>query len=78
MRGYSQSIVEANHQADSENIGVLLGRLCILQKIPVSVVAEELELSRQTIYDWFSGKAIPAKERESSIVYLIQRLTEKN
>lgn len=78
MRGYSQSIVEANQQADSDNLGVLLGRLCIFQKIPISVIAKELEVSRQTLYDWFSGKAKPANERESSIVILIQRLTEKD
>lgn len=78
MRGYSQSIVEANQQADPSNVGVMLGRFCITHKIPISVIAEELEVSRQILYDWFSGKAKPAKERESSIVYLIQRLTEKN
>ena len=78
MRGYSQHVVEANQQADSTNLGVLLGRACIKHKIPITVVSEELEVSRQILYDWFSGKAKPAIEREAAIRYLIQRLTEKN
>ncbi len=78
MRGYSQHIVEANLQADPSNIGVLLGRTCIANKIPASLIAEELEISKQSVYDWFSGKAKPTKDKESLIVQLIQKLTEVN
>ena len=78
MRGYSQLVVEANEKADPQHMGVMLGRACIAHKIPASVVAEELDISRQTVYHWFSGSVKPAKEKEPAIHYLIQRLAEKN
>ncbi len=55
MRGYSQGLIETNQNA-KEGIGTLLGRLCISLKYPVSQVAKDLQVSRQTVYDWFSGK----------------------
>ena len=60
MRGYSQMVIEANHKA-KETIGTLLGKLCITLKYPASQVAKDLNVSRQTVYDWFSGKARPSK-----------------
>lgn len=74
MRGYSQHIVEANNQADPDNVGVLLGRICIEKKYPVSNVVKELEISKQSVYSWFSGKALPAYDKEDLIRDLIQRL----
>ena len=74
MRGYSQSIVEANNLADPDNVGVLLGRICIEKKYPVLNVVKELEISKQSVYDWFSGKKQPAFENESAIRQLIQKL----
>ena len=76
MRGYSQLVVEANQQADPLHLGVMLGRVCIAHKISAAVIAEELDVSRQTVYDWVTGKTKPAKEKESRIVMLIQKLTE--
>jgi DNA-binding transcriptional regulator YiaG len=78
MRGYSQHIVEANQLADPSKVGVMLGKLCIAKKIPATLVAEELEISKQSVYDWFSGRANPTKDKESLIVQLIQKLTEVN
>ena len=77
MRGYSQSVIEANQLADPSNIGVMLGRACIAQKYPISLVAKELEISRQAVYHYFSGNANPAKDKEALIHNMIQRLTEK-
>lgn len=78
MRGYSQSVIEANQLADPSNIGVMLGRACIAQKYPIALVAKELDISRQAVYHYFSGNANPAKDKESLIVQLIQKLTEVN
>jgi predicted transcriptional regulator len=77
MRGYSQSVIEANQLADPSNIGVVLGTVCISQKYPIAAVAKELEISRQAVYHYFSGNAKPVKEKELLIRELIQRLTAK-
>jgi DNA-binding transcriptional regulator YiaG len=58
--GYSQRIVERNRQASDRLIGVRLGRVCIEQQVPVSVVAREFKVTRQTVYNWFSGVSSPA------------------
>lgn len=77
MRGYSQSVIEANQLADPSNIGVMLGRVCIAQKYPIAAIAKELEISRQAVYHYFSGNAKPVKAKELLIADLIQRLTAK-
>ena len=74
MRGYSQNIVEQNEQANPEHLGVLLGKLCIHLKYPVTNVAKDLGISRQAVYDYFLGRVKPVKSREDEINKLIQRL----
>jgi transposase len=58
--GYSQSLVDANKKADIKSLGVALGRLCIKHGVPVSEVAQELGVSRATVYNWFWGTTSPA------------------
>ena len=73
MRGYSQAIVEANAAAPA-GPGVQLGAVCIALKYPASQVAKALNVSRQTVYDWFSGKTKPNKEKEFGIQELIKTI----
>ena len=58
--GYSQSLVEANKKANIKSLGVALGRLCIKHGVPVSEVAQELNVSRATVYNWFWGATSPS------------------
>lgn len=74
MRGYSQIVIEANQSADP-GLGVTLGALLIVKKYPVSRVAVELEVSRQTVYDWISGKAKPLRSKTVAITNLIDKLS---
>lgn len=74
MRGYSQIVIEANQSADP-GLGVTLGALLIAKKYPVSRVAVELEVSRQTVYDWISGKAKPLRSKTVAITNLIDKLS---
>ena len=60
--GYSVKLLEANKEADGKHLGVQLGRKCISRKIPVSKVAEDLGVSRPTIYNWFCGATAPQGE----------------
>jgi len=76
MRGYSQIIMEANAKA-KESAGTLLGKLCISLKYPASQVAKELNVSRQTVYDWFSGRAKPSRRFDEVIKALSERISKK-
>ena len=73
MRGYSQSVIEYNKKA-KETPGTLLGQLCIALKYPVGQVAKDLNVSRQTVYDWFSGITKPSKHIEPKVIELINRI----
>jgi len=57
--GYSVDLIKRNKEADSKLTGVKLGRFCIKAGFSVSYVAEKLDVSRQTIYNWFTGKSSP-------------------
>jgi len=75
MRGYSQFIIEANENAE-RSLGVDLGALCINKRYPVTKVAEKLSMSRQGIYDWFTGKSKPAKSKEELIKSIMREINE--
>lgn len=57
--GYSNRLVELNNKADDRLLGVRLGRVCIAKDIPVSDVAIQLGVTRQTVYNWFCGVNAP-------------------
>ena len=61
-RGYTFRLASANKKADGRNPGVKLGRYCIANNIPVTDVAEQFGVSRQTIYNWFAGVHAPSKD----------------
>jgi transcriptional regulator with XRE-family HTH domain len=73
-RGYSFRIVKANKEADATSPGVMLGRLCITQEIPVASVAEFFGVSRMTIYKWFRGQEKPRKKQLEKIEDVLKRL----
>ena len=67
LRGYSFRLVKANQEANSEHIGVLLGRYCIENDVPVQKVAKLFNVSRMTIYQWFVGASVPHKNKTEKI-----------
>jgi predicted transcriptional regulator YheO len=75
MRGYSQTIIENNKKA-KDSVGTLLGQVCIALKYPVSQVAKELNVSRQTVYDWFSGITKPSRHMEPKVMELVNKLRQ--
>jgi transposase len=71
--GYSQSLVEANKNADATSLGVALGRLCIERGIPVTEVAGVFKVSRATVYNWFWGQVTPNRSHNELIERFIAR-----
>ena len=58
MAGYSLNLMLANKAADSKHLGVALGRICIKAGVSVSLVAWKFDVSRQTVYNWFTGTEV--------------------
>ena len=71
---YSLNIVLANQEAEQTRLGVKLGKKCIKLGVSVAVVAVELGVSRQTVYNWFIGAYDPKSELTESIKNLIKTL----
>tara|TARA_R110000772_G_scaffold32788_2_gene80051 strand:- start:4045 stop:4272 length:228 start_codon:yes stop_codon:yes gene_type:complete len=73
MRGYSQNIIEANEDA-GDSIGVYLGKILIEYRYPAAEAAKELDVSRQTVYDWITGRTTPYKAKHEIIKRLIAKV----
>ena len=44
------------------------------RNLPVTQVARELKVSRQTIYNWFCGKGCPRKDKATVVTAYLARL----
>jgi DNA-binding XRE family transcriptional regulator len=60
-----------NKQADGSLSGVKLGRVCIRKEVPVAEVALQLGVSRQTVYNWFTGAHEPNEDLKDAVKILI-------
>ena len=72
--GYSARLVTLNKEASGHLIGVKLGRECMERNLPVTQVARELKVSRQTIYNWFCGKGCPRRDKATVVTAYLARL----
>ena len=84
--GYSLKIVRLNEKAmHSERTwstdwqaldlqGIRLGGGCIKYNVPVADVAKRLNVSRQSVYNWFIGDSIPKAPAARKIKKLIPKL----
>jgi transcriptional regulator with XRE-family HTH domain len=73
--GYSARLIALNKEADSKLLGVKLGRICIKRNIPVSLVASRLGVSRQTVYNWFTGANTPLNQSVGAVETLLKSFT---
>lgn len=73
--GYSLRLIERNNQANEKKLGVQLGRTCIKHNVPVTVVASRFRVTRQTVYNWFSGTSNPAEPLHGLVTHYISTLT---
>ena len=76
MIGYSQKLEKLNAQANTELLGVRLGRHCIRVGIPVIDVANHFKVSRTAVYNWFMGLNEISPKHESKAISFIEWLKE--
>jgi len=75
--GYSFRTVQLNKEADKTRLGVTLGKACIGLGIPVVSIASKLGVSRQTVYNWFTGAHDPHESHAKEISRLINSFKRK-
>ena len=73
-RGYSQRFIEAVRAADQKHVGVKLARLCIKSEVSVSEIAREPEVTRATVYSWFTGQTAPRPAAVAKIAKAVELL----
>ena len=65
MIGYSQKILDLVAKADQDQIGVKFAKFCIANKLSVVAVANEMGVTRMTLYRWFTGSNIRKQNRDA-------------
>ncbi len=60
--GYSARLINEINEADRSLLGVRLGRHCVVHNISVTEVSRHLNVSTQTVYNWFRGVSSPTGE----------------
>jgi len=76
--GYTTRLVQTNKDADRKLLGVRLGRTCIKRNVPVVHLSHTLGVSRQTIYNWFSGTSTPQAQYVPQIQELLHSLIKQD
>lgn len=75
--GYSARLIALNKSHNDTQLGVKLGRVCIALDIPVSRVASQLGVSKQTVYNWFMGMYDPHPKYQQPVELLIETLNKR-
>lgn len=66
---YSQKVIDAV-SATPKSLGNQLGRWAIHHNMPVTHIAKALGVSRQTVYNWFTGTEIFVAYRDRADLML--------
>ena len=57
-RPYSEEFIREIKRADSNNMGILLGKACVEANLPLIQVANILGVSKVSVYYWFRGRGM--------------------
>ncbi len=70
MIGYSIHLQKRNKAANGKLFGVRFGRYCIKNNISVIEVTQQLKVTRQAVYFWFTGETEPRTAMVQKILEL--------
>ena len=73
-KGYSLLMADEIKSANSQLLGVQLGRVCLNKDIPVSDVASFFGVSRMTVYSWFRGKSTVSGKHAEKMKKLVDKV----
>lgn len=76
-RGYSYATYKAIRAADPKSIGVQLGLFCVENNIPAARVADDIGVSRHSVYSWFTGRFRPTKKMEAKIIDVLNKYRDE-
>jgi len=74
MIDYSKKLYDTVRLADMNKLGVQLGAACIDARVPVQIVAKWVGVSRQGVYNWFTGLNEVAQKHQAKVVKITSTL----
>lgn len=74
---YQQKVIDAITQTP-KSLGNQLGRWAVYHDFPVTKISRVLGVSRQTVYNWFTGTEVFVAYRERAELLLKILQTSKN
>lgn len=66
-RGYSTLFIRKVEEADQGDLVIQFASACIGRELPIAEVARRMEVTRATIYNWFTGKSSPRAHQQEKI-----------
>lgn len=66
-RGYSTLFIRKVDMADQGDLVRQYALGCIDRNLPMTEVARRMDVTRATIYNWFTGKSVPRAHQQEKI-----------
>lgn len=66
-RGYSTLFICKVEKADQGDLVIQYANACIARNLPMTEVARRMDVTRATIYNWFTGKSYPRVHQQEKI-----------
>lgn len=66
-RGYSTLFLRKVEEADQGDLVIQYANACIDRDLPITEIARRMDVTRATIYNWFTGKSAPRAHQKEKI-----------
>ncbi len=66
-RGYSTLFIRKVEEADQGDLVIQFANACIDRELPIAEIARRMEVTRATVYNWFTGKSSPRVHQQEKI-----------
>ena len=66
-RGYSTLFIRKVEEADQGTLVIQFANACIDRELPIAEIARRMEVTRATVYNWFTGKSSPRVHQQEKI-----------
>lgn len=73
--GYSTLFLSAIKEAELDPVVRQFAEACIGRGIPVASIASRLDVTRASVYNWFTGKTSPRQAQMAQIKKVVARWT---
>lgn len=74
-RGYSTLFISAIETAGLDPLVKQFADECVRRGIPIAAIASRLDVTRASVYNWFTGRSSPRQRQLAQIKKIVARWT---